>query len=370
MRRASSFLVICALLLVGTSAAAAAELPAQAGTPVRTAATPVLAISGRLTFGTDLALDADGHRHVVATSGRGDLWYATDRTGIWMSMRVLLGDTDGGLAWTRPSVAVDEQGRVHVAVVSECTDCAPSAMHGIWYVTDKGRARGTFGAPRRVAGDMMTDPSLRVIGGVRYLAYHRCLCGPGDTEAPLFFKTDRGGRWTKEKVTDYGVSPSLRVTADGQARIAYAGRHGLRYAAAKTRRGAFPAPARIPGTGGGDSPSLALGSRGQPQVAWVRYDRRSQVLYSRSTSAGWVTPRVLGPGRTVELSIDAAGRPHLISGTSQRVVHRLLRGGVWERHVIADGIRPDSVDIRAFGRRASIAWTQEDMPRGVWVTRD
>jgi hypothetical protein len=28
------------------------------------------------------------------------------------------------------------------------------------------------------------------------------------------------------------------------------------------------------------------------------------------------------------------------------------------------------VDIRAYGRRASIAWAQEDLPRGEWVTRD
>jgi hypothetical protein len=217
---------------------------------------------------------------------------------------------------------------------------------------------------------MMTRPSLRVVGGVRYLAYQRCLCSPGDTQAPLFFKTDRGGRWTKELITRFGLTPSLRVDADGRARIAFEGRRGLRYAAARSVLGSFATPVPIPGTARGQVPSLALGSGGQPQVAWVRFGNEPRVLYSRLTAAGWVTPQVLGPGSQVELSIDAAGRPHVVSGTMRRVIHRWRRGDGWERRVIADAVQPSSVDIRAFGRRASIAWAQEDLPRGVWVTRD
>jgi hypothetical protein len=72
----------------------------------------------------------------------------------------------------------------------------------------------------------------------------------------------------------------------------------------------------------------------------------------------------------VELSLDAVGRPHLVIGSAERVVHRWRGRDGWVRRVIADGIHLQSVDIRAFGRRASIAWSQTDLPRGLWIARD
>jgi hypothetical protein len=390
-RASSSILIACILLLWAGSAAAAAE-PVEGRPSATAASSPVLALSGRFDFGTssDLALDRDGHRHVAATSGRGDLWYATDRSGHWVSQRLLRGE-DGRIAWAFPSLVTDERGRVHVAVVRYYESYSPSATDGIWYLTDAGRARGHFGPRIRLAGDMATSPSLRVVDGVRYLAYSRCTCAIGADEAPLFFKTDRSGSWRRERVADYGLEPSLRVGADGRARIAYRARQGVRFTTARTRLGGFSTPVRIAGSGGVQgAPSLALGAGGQPQVAWHAYRDpsgpplasvaaritpesavvRDEVLYARRSRDGWVTPRVLGPGRLVELSLDAVGRPHVVMGTTDRVVHRWRGGDRWERRVLADGIQPVSVGIRAFGRRASIAWSQTDVPRGVWVTRD
>jgi hypothetical protein len=317
-----------------------------------------------------MALDAAGHRYVVATRADGDLWYSTDRTGRWVSKRLLPGDV-GSVAWADSSIAVDERGRVHVAAVEFAAWDAPSSTGGIWYLSDRGRPRSDFGPRTRIAGRMATNPSLRVVDGVRYLAYNRCACGPGDTDAPLFFKTDRGGTWTRERIADYGVTPSLRVGRDGRPHIAYRGRQGVRFVTARSRLGDFPAPVRIPGSGGVMSgPSLALGGKGQPQIVWPAHHDGPEIWYVRRTGGSWTTPRLLGRGRMAELSIDASGRQHVAFLGEDRVVHRWHRSGGWERHVIADGIVPATVDIRAFGRRASIAWAQEDQPRGVWVTRD
>jgi hypothetical protein len=266
---------------------------------------------------------------------------------------------------------VDERGRVYVAAVEFAAWDAPSSTGGIWYLTDHGRRRGDFGPRTRIAGRMAMSPSLRVVDGVRYLAYDRCACSPGDTDAPLFFKTDRSGSWTRERIADYGRTPSLRVGQDGRPSIAYRGREGVRFVTARTRLGDFSKPARIPGSGGVmGGPSLALGQAGQPQVVWPAYHERPEVWYVRRTKAGWTRPLLLGRGRMAELSIDASGRQHVAMVGGDRVIHRWRRGDGWERHVIADGILPASVDIRAFGRHASIAWAQEDSPRGVWVTRD
>ena len=102
----------------------------------------------------------------------------------------------------------------------------------------------------------------------------------------------------------------------------------------------------------------------------MSYDEGERILYSRRRDAGWLAPRILGPGREVELSVDAAGRTHAVSGTASRVVHRWLTRGGWVRRVVAEGITPDSVDIRAFGRGASLAWATQDDGRGVWVVED
>jgi hypothetical protein len=44
--------------------------------------------------------------------------------------------------------------------------------------------------------------------------------------------------------------------------------------------------------------------------------------------------------------------------------------GAWERHVLAREVVVMGVDIRAYGKRATIAWAQDAPPRGVWVVRD
>jgi hypothetical protein len=83
---------------------------------------------------------------------------------------------------------------------------------------------------------------------------------------------------------------------------------------------------------------------------------------------GWLPPRRLGSGGVVELSIDARGRPHVAFGTRDAVVHRWRSSDGWERRVIARDVDVISVDVRAFGREADIAWAQRDLPRGVWIS--
>jgi hypothetical protein len=319
-------------------------------------------------YGTDLALDGDGHRHITATDGGGHLWYATDRSGAWVSGIILRGGS-GARAYEQPSIALDVHGRVHIAVVDG---------NGIWYVTDQGRARGDFGTRRRVAGPMTEGPSLRVQDGVRYLAYHRAFDTATGSSAgsasrlpgvPLFFKTDRGGTWTREIIASYGYAPSLRVGADGRARIAYIGVGGVRFVEARTPLGRFKRSVRVAGSTGADQVSLALGARGQPQLAWTQY-RDYSAWYARRSRHGWPPPRLLGRGGVVESSIDARGRPHVAFATPTRVVHRWRGRDGWERRVVASGVKALFVQIRAYGRGASMAWSQRDVPRGIWVLRD
>jgi hypothetical protein len=336
---------------------------------VAAAAAPERVLPGAFHRGTALALDPAGHRHVVAANGAGDLWYATDRTGTWTSQRILAAET-GSFAWTDPAIATDDDGRVHVVAVKNAIYDAPGGTGGIFYKTDAGRPRGEFGPKVRITPAMMTTPSLRVADGVRYLAYARCLCLPGQRDAPVFFKTDRGGRWRTERIADRGFEPSLRVDPRGRASVVFSDRRGLRLATARTKVGDFSAAVRIPGTLGlQGSPSLALGPGGRERIAWVTWSAEPLVLYMKRTATGWSRPGLVGRGAMAELSVDGQGRSHVVLGSS-RVMHRWLADGDWKREVLARDVDVMAVDLRAFGKGASIAWSQDTVPRGVWVAHD
>jgi hypothetical protein len=336
---------------------------------VAAAAAPERVLPGAFHRGTALALDPSGHRHVVSANGAGDLWYATDRTGTWTSQRILAA-VPGSFAWTDPAIATDDDGRIHVVAVQNAIYDTPGSTGGIFYTSDAGRPRGDFGPRVRITPPMMTTPSLRVEGGVRYLAYARCLCLPGQKDAPVFFKTDRGGRWRTERIADRGFEPSLRVDSHRRASIVFSDRLGLRLATARTKVGDFSGPMRVPGTLGlQGSPSLALGPGGRERIAWATWSVDPLVLFVKHTTTGWSRPARVGRGSMAELSIDAQGRSHVVLGGG-RVVHRWLAGGDWERHVLARDVDVMAVDIRAFGMGASIAWSQDTVPRGVWVGHD
>ena len=260
---------------------------------------------------------------------------------------------------------MDGDDRVHVAAV-KWEWSTPSGTGGIWYLTDAGRTPGDFGTPTRIAGSMMTSPSLRVADGARYLAYAKCDCLPMQSSAPLFFKTDRSGSWETERIANVAYDPSLRLDRKGRARIVYGDRQGPRYTKAGTRTGDFTTPARIPGTTGLEgTPSLALDDSERAHVAWSTWKQGHPVFYIERTSAGWSTPLQLGNGTMTELSIDASGQPHVVLGWG-KVTHRWLAGGTWQSSDIASDVSPMDAAIRGFGTGATIAWSQDVSPRGVW----
>jgi hypothetical protein len=315
-------------------------------------------------------------RHIAASAQDGALLYATDRTGSWVTTRVLAGPAEPhAWAWVAPSIAIDTDGSIHIAVVRATVADTPGSTNGISYVTDAGRAPGDFGPRVRITGAGMTSPSLRVVQGVRYLAYARCACTPGDRTAPLYFRTDRSGSWRLELIDDYATLPSLRVATNGRAQIVYADRKGLRYTRARSRVGDFTAPVRIPGSFKGGEPSLALDSSNRPHLSWgVNGRNRDQVvLYARRVDGAWSTPRQLGPGLLTALSMDAQDRPHVVFARDDhggKLIHRWRAGGTWRRSTISQGEDISSLAIRAFNDHATIAWAQGSRPRGVWVTRD
>src|SRR5262249_37263181 len=122
----------------------------------------------RAGFFTELAetVDATGKVHIAAGNDR-DVWYLTNRTGSWTSVKALV-HTAGpdGFFWGQASIAVDGNNRVHIAATR-----FPHAQggEGIFYVTDAGRAQGTFGSPTQIADSRFGEPQLQVYSGHLYL---------------------------------------------------------------------------------------------------------------------------------------------------------------------------------------------------------
>jgi hypothetical protein len=320
-----------------------------------------------------LVVDAGGVRH-LAVDGPDGITYLDDRGGTWHRQLVLANsdgaphavrpsDTGPHDTWGMPSIALDDRGRVTIAAVYGALDSVPGSTSGIWMVTDKGRSRGTFGAPRKIAGRRATDPSLKLANGHIDLAYGTYpRMGPG-FRTPVWFKTDASGAWTRTRVASQGRAPSLRMDVGGHARIAFLGQGAVRYARATTAIGAVVVTTVTGSTGTAGDPSLALDAAGRPRVSW---STDSPALYSAWSGGAWATPVSIGPrAYRVALSLDAAGRPHVVLATDD-VLHAWRDASGWHQETIAAGVSPLEVAIRASASGLVIAWTQ-GAGSGVWI---
>jgi len=340
----------------------------------------------------DLVLDSDGHRHIATSQVvfrydetddfieglRTDLWYATDRDGSWSTQRLLTGDDEASLGWTDPSIAVDNDGSVHIAVVHAYAG-DPGQTEGIFYLTDKGRARGDFGPPVRVARADMNEPSLAMVDGVRYLAFSKLsrLAEPLPP-APVFVKTDLSGSWATHRLDDYGHTPVLRVDPAGRAHIIYQAatddglKSTLRYVQVDPETGEPTESRRIPATGDVWSSSvLALDPSGQPHVAW---ETEKDIAWSRLTADGWSPPETLGIRRSDSLSlvVDPLGQPHVVfrgrGDAGGGIIHAQRGAGTWPQSVIVEDVGWTTVTSTMLGQDIIVAWAAPVGGRdGLWT---
>jgi hypothetical protein len=332
------------LTLLGSSIIARETPSGQLDPRVETTA-PTAAWSGavRLAKGSfwDVAVvfDSANHTH-VAVAGRSDgkrgIWYFTDRSGTWTHKRILADPS--GKAYTEPSITVDSHDRIIIATSRIYGEGLES--DGIFIVSDRGRARGTFPTvPTRVAAAPAAAPSLKAIGTRLALAYLSDRVGIGPYPA-LRFKTGSLGHWTTTTVAPHAGGPSLRIDSQGRARIAYESTGGVRYARAGTITGSFSVT-RLPGTSVDDYPvALALDSGDQPTIAWVHSATPDTIRYAHEDGS-WPSPTTVAraPALTevVGISLDSSDVPHILAaGGSVREETRV--GTTFVEKILATGV--------------------------------
>jgi hypothetical protein len=308
--------------------------------------------------GVAMAIAAGGKLHLAVTGTPG-LWYATNRSGAWTASLIL---KSKGTRWgyTHPSIAVDEHGRVHIAFTRLCrgATCGMESSDGVFFVTDLGRAAGTFPAPTRIGPQGTGSPDLRVLSGRRYLAYD--LSGLG-TEPQLWLATYASGHWVRRHLPFRGASPSLRVTAGGGIRIACIdgdaqhGQTGVGYLSAPSATGTFAHRTIRSQVTDAEPPELALTSSNAPVAIW-REPSGAGIMWARQVGGSWTAPAALGPdARAYALTIDAADLAHVVAG-STGLGEWILGGG---SRVISATTRPWSVATRAAFGHIHAAWTDD-----------
>jgi hypothetical protein len=379
----------CAFLLTAPISVGAQDAALADPTADASFSSPELVATGDFSS-VAMALDADGHRHIATgevtiptdemfdagARMSGSLWYMTDRDGSW-AVQTLLESSGPGLGWTDPSIAVDDDGSVHIAVVDDHIGSTPDTTEGIFYLTDKDRAPGDFGSPVRVAHADMADPSLAVVDGARYLTYHKVSrLGEPPPPAPVFFKTDRSGSWVSHRLADHGGAPMVRVDPTGRAHIIYEAAtsdgldSSLRYVQVDPETGEPSNSKRIPGTRDlWYSSVLALGPSGQPHVAWETSD---DIAWSKRTADGWSRPEMLGVRRpgSLSLDVDSTGQPHVVfegrGDAGRAIIHAQRGAGRWPRSVIGDGGDWANVTSAATDSEIVAAWVPGEEGGGLW----
>ena len=358
------------LTLGGVAGLADARGEPRVQSPVTPAAfgTPVRAIAGSFADVSEV-VDSTNHVHVVA-SGRDGVWYATDRTDTWQRTRALTNSSS--FSYGQATIALDANDRVHIAATRFPNGAGDV---GIWYVTDKGRARGTFpAAPTKIAPQGNGEPVLKVQGGHLYLVDVKNWCCVGDGTVQL--RTNVTGTWTVATV-GRGQNPSFRLGTDGRARVAFQRDDfgaGIFYAIASTPSGGF-SHVKLPGTGNPDTnPVLALDASNRARIAWRHFGGGSTVdfLFASQSSGGWGAASTVVSGRppedTMGFDIDTQGRANVADGGAS--IHDLrLSGGTWHSLPVVASTNVFSLVVRrAFGGHVAIAWA--DGGGGVWVSRN
>jgi hypothetical protein len=315
-----------------------------------------------------MSVDAAGHTHVIASGTRGTkggLWYITDRTGSWTVKRILAWGS--GAYWLHPSLALDANGRVHVAVEKAgCIECTIAPAKGIWYLSDVGRPRGTFPAtPVRLTPNGTAQPSLRVSGGDRFLAFAG---NPDLALKAVKLRTDASGTWTTTTVATTGTSPRLRIGMDGLPRVAWKGLWDIGYAVAATRTGGWTRLV-VPGTSDDDAdPQLSIDETGGAHISWQDASTPATTVSHISRSGGaWSFIHTVGEGWDHALSVDKPTRPWVaISDDTVRAV--VFKSASWQSTTISNDPGRDAVIKVLDSGRVVLIWAGGD-PAGIWFAR-
>ena len=283
MRTRSLTAILSVLVLLGSTIGTAPTTAAASSVSL----TPVQEIASD-GYAASSVIDAAGAVHVVFLRyQQTGIWYATNKSGAWVSKRIA---ATAGI----PKAAIDGSGRLYVVYDNEATD------PGIYLLTNR---TGAWVATRLT--DQATDrfPAIAVdpLGEV-HIAF-----GEGE----LVYLTDRRGYWSRRTLVPSGAyRPSIALDQNRRVHIAYEGAGtDLRYIT--DTNGSTWVSSLVASVG--RLPSIAVQGT-TPSIGYTRpNDGTGGAFYATKGSTGWTSVRIytgyLYSGQS-SLRIDAAGKAH------------------------------------------------------------
>ena len=270
--------------------------PAAAVPTGWTSATRIFAAKGGPAH--SMAVDANGVVHIASEGGSSatGIWYITNDGGSWYHEQITTGDDHS------PSIAVDDFG-VHIAF-----NRRGGGEAGTWTVTN---GTGDWVATQRHDG-ADGAPSLDVHSGTEHVAVasaeNKLLHLSGAWDDPT---------WPAAEVVDGACCtsrPSIRLTASGSPRIAYAdGPPG------------HPAGLKLASPGGGWSSQVVDNHRSSSPSLVVDESDHPDVVYVRGGAGTWYANKgSTGPWHQMLVSSTSSGAPD-VSAHSGSVA--LIYGG-------------------------------------------
>lgn len=250
----------------------------------------LIGATAQSTNGSDIAIDANGGKHVVWTQADG-VWYAgATATGSFTTAQLFTQSpplTQAGPIG-RPSVAVDGSGNPWVAFTVNTPRGQAvrvvSSAGGAWSKPETvATIRPSAGAPQPAP----TPIAMTADGPV--FVY---VDGSGGALMAARYQAD--GSWTVETIVA-GISPSgpsLAVGSDGTVAVAYYDGKGAVDVATSTAAGVWTSSKVAdanPGTGTGnfaETTGVALDDAGKLYVTWRDDQTRSVMLATRTGSSG------------------------------------------------------------------------------------
>jgi plastocyanin len=239
---------------------------------------------------TSLAVDQDGHAHVVWGSPSG-LFYSTNAPGAFAAPEKVAASGVGA------DIALDGSGAPMVSYYLGAAVKVATLVSGSWTVEDVAQPAGVPRPPARTTGLAIGKD------GTAFVAY-------GD-QGSTFVARRTGGAWSSQQVPgDGGFAVSLAVDSTGDPQVAYVDASGGVHEAHAGAGGAWEASdlgsAGSPPSGSEANPywgtSVAADDQGVHYVAWADVDENDIKLATDSGgqfqaqdvagSAGGATPSV------------------------------------------------------------------------------
>jgi hypothetical protein len=289
-------------------------------------------------------IDENGTAH-VATACKGSIHYAHSDGGRWSvakldhpTDRIDQGPQlafDGDvlyLAWTR--IKVTDGG------------CGDSGLRDVGiYVRHRQLPEGAWSAAERIGSPTDGLQNLRVAGGTIHMTIS------DRSNGRVYYETARAGNVARYSVPGAVGGTSLRIGADGVARIAYEASSNLQFG---VFGGSGFSHSGIPGSKNGWGPSMVLDAQNHAHVLWTRSyhgegcadagpDPDEGMYYGTDASGSWTFRRISASVADGSLTLDpASGRVHVAISTERgiRYLTKLGSGGWHQIRVTQEGWSP------------------------------